>query len=850
MLQSPPLFPHVAANNRFRPNHYFPGYVPTATIPKVQTPNQPNNGEVNSSAHLNINHVPAVKPMDVRLKILEEQNEKMLAILAKLPGAAVAVEVEPKTGYQASPYVDEIALVDIPKKYSIPAFTTKYSGITNPVEHDAQYKQLMWTASILIHYQEVCMCKSFGSTLTVAALQWLINLKLKTIGSFVELVNQFTQQFASSHDAIFQRKHSNEKKVLSAQKHDFKPKRVNKVETSRQVSNVSNVRFNKGSGKTRYPELYTYNFAGTLKELVDSLRNIEANVRWPKKSDNPRKDKDHTKWCEFHGDHGHTTDEWTTLRKEVASSYQRAILRASSQMTPRGLHRQFIPKSSANVIFADTTIMGIERSNIVRRTTTLVGFNGDTTNTLGEITLPVFAKGINKQTKFNVTNCQSAYNAILGRPWIHDMKAEHSDCFAWSHEDMVGIDPNVISHKLNIDQMFKPIKQKHRKFAPERNKVINDKVDNLLKMGKMREVKYPDWLANVVVVQNNNRKWQVCIDFTDLNKACPKDPFSLPHIDAMVDVTAGHELLTFMDAYSGYNHILMHLDDQEKTAFMTDKGIYCYKVMPFGLKNGGSTYQRLVNMMKSFDILRRYKMKLNPTKCSFGVRARKFLGYMVTRRGIEVSSEQIKAIMELQSLRNVKEDQDQETNELVLQSTDPNHRSEDLLKTSKSYSKNHQQNHLIGTNRFISRSSDKCHLFYNVLRKNQGSVWIEAHEKALQDLKQYMSSPPLLTKPIIGESLQLYLDVSNNAMSAVLVREQDRQQSPIYNVLADFIAEFSPELDTMTQAEVNNVMIQDNKPWILQVDGSSNIRGSGLGVVLKSPQGGNMVYSMLMPKLH
>ncbi|KAJ9552481.1 hypothetical protein OSB04_016526 [Centaurea solstitialis] len=289
--------------------------------------------------------------------------------------------------------------------------------------------------------------------------------------------------------------------------------------------------------------------------------------------------------------------------------------------------------------------MGIDRCNIVRRTTTLVGFNGDATSTLGEIVLPVFAKGINKQTKFNVIDCPSAYNAILGRPWIHDMKAEHSDCFAWSHEDMVGIDPDIISHKLNVDPSFKPIKQKRRKFAPERNKVINDEVDNLLKTGKIREVKYPDWLANVVVVQKKNGKWRVCIDFTDLNKACPKDPFPLPHIDAMVDATAGHELLTFMDAYSGYNQILMHTDDQEKTAFMTDKGIYCYKVMPFGLKNAGSTYQRLVNMMfkehlgrtmevyindmlvksershdhidhlkQSFDILRQYKMKLNPTK--------------------------------------------------------------------------------------------------------------------------------------------------------------------------------------------------------------------------------------------
>ena len=359
---------------------------------------------------------------------------------------------------------------------------------------------------------------------------------------------------------------------------------------------------------------------------------------------------------------------------------------------------------------------------------------------------------------------------------------ENADCFAWTHEDMVGIDPNVISHKLNVDSTFKPIKQKRRKFAPERKKVINDEVENLLKTGKIREVKYPDWLANVVVVQKKNGKWRVCIDFTDVNKACPKDPFPLPHIDAMVDATAGHELLTFMDAYSGYNQILMHPDDQEKTAFMTDKGIYCYKVMPFGLKNAGSTYQRLVNMMfkehlgrtmdvyiddmlvkseksvdhvdhlkQSFDILRTYQMKLNPTKCSFGVRAETFLGYMVTRHGIEANPEQIKAIMEIKSPKNIKEVQ-------------------------------RLTGRVAALNRFISRSSDKCHLFYHVLRKNKGFNWTENHERALQALKDYMLAPPLLSKPHDHEILQLYLAVSPNAVSAVLVREEDKHQHLIYYV--------------------------------------------------------------------
>lgn len=178
-----------------------------------------------------------------------------------------------------------------------------------------------------------------------------------------------------------------------------------------------------------------------------------------------------------------------------------------------------------------------------------------------------------------------------------DFLRSNSDCFAWSHEDMPEIDPDVIMHQLQVDPMHPPVRQKRRKFAPERDEIINEEVKNLLDAGFIREVQYPEWLVNVVVVRKKNGKWRVCIDFTDLNKYCPKDPFPLPHIDKLVDATAGHQLMSFMDAFSGYNQILMHLDDQEKTSFMTSRDIYCYKVMPFGLKNADSTYQRLVNMM-------------------------------------------------------------------------------------------------------------------------------------------------------------------------------------------------------------------------------------------------------------
>ena len=149
---------------------------------------------------------------------------------------------------------------------------------------------------------------------------------------------------------------------------------------------------------------------------------------------------------------------------------------------------------------------------------------------------------------------------------------------------MGGIDPAVITHKLNVSPSFKPVKQKRRSFAPERQKVINVEVGKLLQTNAIREVEYPKWLANVVLVKKANGKWRLCIDFTDINRACLKDSFPLPRIDLIVDATADHELLSFMDAFFGYNHISLDPSDQEKNSFVIGQGTYCYRVMPSGLK--------------------------------------------------------------------------------------------------------------------------------------------------------------------------------------------------------------------------------------------------------------------------
>ena len=248
------------------------------------------------------------------------------------------------------------------------------------------------------------------------------------------------------------------------------------------------------------------------------------------------------------------------------------------------------------------------------------------------------------------------------------------------------MDPDFICHHLNVNPAVLPRKQSPRRSSKKHSDAVKKEVNKLKRAGAIKEVFYPEWLVNTVVVKNKNGKWRVCMDFTDLNKTCPKDPFPLPRIDQLVDATVGHLWMNFLDVFQGYYQIPLVLDDLEKTAFVTPVGNYHYKVMPFGLKNAGSTYQRMMTkmfepqlgknieiyiddmMVKSklefehindlgniFEILIGHKLRLNASKCSFGVGSGKFLGYMVTHRGIELNPNQIRAINNIQLLWNPKE---------------------------------------------------------------------------------------------------------------------------------------------------------------------------------------------------
>jgi hypothetical protein len=257
--------------------------------------------------------------------------------------------------------------------------------------------------------------------------------------------------------------------------------------------------------------------------------------------------------------------------------------------------------------------------------------------------------------------------------------------FVWSPSDMPGILREVAEHSLDILPHSRAVQQWLRRFEEERRRAIGEELRKLLEAGFIKEVFHPTWLANPVLVKKKNGKWRMCVDYTSLNKACPKVPFPLPRIDQIVDSTAGCELLCFLDAYFGYQQIKMKESDQLATSFITPFGMYCYVTMSFGLRNAGATYHRcmqhvfgdhigrtveayiddiVVKTRKTDDLvsdlniafgcLRANGVKLNPEKCVFGVSQGMLLGYIISQRGIEAKPEKVAALERMGLIRDLK----------------------------------------------------------------------------------------------------------------------------------------------------------------------------------------------------
>jgi hypothetical protein len=335
---------------------------------------------------------------------------------------------------------------------------------------------------------------------------------------------------------------------------------------------------------------------------------------------------------------------------------------------------------------------------------------------------------------------------------------------------MPRIPREVIEHYLKIHPDAKPVSQKPRRQSIEGQDFIRKEVQKLLDAGFIEQVHHPVWLANPVIVSKANGKLRMCIDYTNLNKACP-----LPRIDQIVDSTSGCDLLSFLDAYSGFHQIQISRQDRKHTTFVTVDGLYCYVVMPYSLKNALPTFVRAMSktfgdlirdivevyvddiVVKTkrgstlvedltlvFDKLRATRTKLNPDKCVFGVSVGKLLGFLVSHRGIEANLEKIKAIEAMRLPARIK----------------------DVQKLTGS---------LAALSRFISRLAERALPFFKLLRKSGPFSWTEEAEQAFQELKQHLVSLPILVALEPGEPLYLYIAATSETMSMVLVTERTTQ---------------------------------------------------------------------------
>ncbi|GJR90559.1 reverse transcriptase domain-containing protein [Tanacetum coccineum] len=320
-----------------------------------------------------------------------------------------------------------------------------------------------------------------------------------------------------------------------------------------------------------------------------------------------------------------------------------------------------------------------------------------------------------------------------GRKELCSLLTQNLDIFAWKPADMTGVPRNIAEHRLNIREGYSLVRQKKRGQAPERNKAIQEEVEKLVDAGIMKEVHYHSWLSNPVMVKKHDGTWQMCVDFKDVNNAWPKYCYPLPEIDWKVQSLCGYSFKCFLDAYKGYHQIKMAKEDEEKTAFITSQGIFCYSKMPFGLKNAGSTYQRLVDKAFQRQIGRNLEinMKLNPKKCTFGMQEGMFLGYKVSTNGLKACPDKADAVLSLPSPRCIK----------------------DVQKLN---------------GKLASLNSD--------------FQWTPEAEEAFKQMKKLIAELPTLTAPREREELIIYLAAAKEAISAVLMTDRKGRQIPVYFV--------------------------------------------------------------------
>nr|GEW61950.1 reverse transcriptase domain-containing protein [Tanacetum cinerariifolium] len=394
--------------------------------------------------------------------------------------------------------------------------------------------------------------------------------------------------------------------------------------------------------------------------------------------------------------------------------------------------------------------------------------------------------------------------------------------------DMTGVPRHIEKHRLNIREGCPPVRQKKIGQAADRNQAIHEEF-KLVEAGIMKEVHYHDWLSNPV----------------------------------MVESMCEFPLKCFLDAYKGYHQIQMAKEDEEKIAFITSQGIICYTKMPFGLRNAGATYQRLVDkafhkqigrnlkvyvndliikirtkdeivrdIEETFKTLREINMKLNPKKCTFGVEEGMFLGYTVNTKGLKVCPDKVDAVPSLSSpkcLKNVQK----------------------------------LNGKLASLNRFLAKSAEKSLPFFKTLKKytkKSDFHWTAEAEEAFKQMKQLIAELSMLTAPMEKEELVVYLAAAKETINAVLSKPEVAGRLQKWSIkLGEYAIHYRPRVSIKGQILEDVIVERPEKdspdtlieteeelpePWILYTDGSSCTYGFGAGLILTNPERIEFTYAL------
>ncbi|GJY52981.1 reverse transcriptase domain-containing protein [Tanacetum coccineum] len=688
-------------------------------------------------------------------------------------------------------------------------------------------------------------CHMFSSTLTRNVIVWFDDLPKETIDSYDNLKKAFLENYLQQKKCI-------KDPVAASNRERKKSFPLWKQQEANQKQN-----FKKGGFRNQQRSKRKQDWFALLTKTPKEIFTLgKGKFKAPPPMTTPIEKRNASKFCEFHGEVGHNTDE--LARQKITQSFSpnteisfppldedegtEGPMIIEAEIGGHCIHRMYVDGGSASEIL----LVPLECAMVSGPEGTLPA-----TNPIVEERIKV---AINPEYPEQTVMIPSTLTEE-GRNKLCSLLQRNLDIFSWKPADMTGVPRHIAEHRLNVQEGCSPVRQKKRGQAADRNQAIQEEVGKLVEAGIMREVHYHDWLSNPVMVKKHDDSWRMCVDFKDLNKACLKDGYLLPEIDWKVESLCG---FPFKNAGATYQRLV-------DKAFHKNIGRNLEVYVDDIVIKSRTEDEIVRDIEETFKTLREINMKLNPKKCTFGVDEGMFLGYKVNTKGLKVCPDKVDAVLSLSSPKCLK----------------------DVQKLNGK---------LASLNRFLAKSAEKSLPLFKTLKrctKKSDFHWTTEAEEAFKQMKQLIAELHMLMAPMEKEELIVYLAATKEMGSAILMTKREAKQMPIYfvsralrgpeinytsmeklilsrpevagrlqkwsielgeysihyrprvlvkgQILADFIVERPEEDSPNTPIEVEEKL---HEPWILFMDGSSCTDGSRAGLILTNPEGMEFTYTL------